>query len=63
MAKVYGSPFKVDWTDKEKVIAYAKRLGKGMTVFKDYAQPNYGITHTSREDRLSIKGRTIVYQT
>ena len=63
MATVYGSPFKVDWTDKDKVITYAKRLGKGMTVFKDYAQPTYGITHTSRTDLLDIAGRKIIYQT
>ena len=63
MAKVYGSPFKIDWTDKEKVIAYAKRLGKGQTVFKDYARPTYGITHTSRVDLTSKDGRHIIYQT
>ena len=63
MAKVYGSPFKVDWTNKAEVIAYAKMMGKGQTVFKDYAQPTYGITHTSRVNLTGKDGRHIIYQT
>jgi hypothetical protein len=49
MTKVYGSPFKIDWKDKEDVIAYAKRFGPGMSVVKYPSRNNYNITHTDRE--------------
>jgi len=45
---VYGSPFKLDWTDKEKIIAYAKRFGDDTCVFKHPDRDNYNITHLSR---------------
>lgn len=63
MATVYGSPFKINWKDKDEVITYAKKLGKGMSVFKDEGVPNYGITHTSRTDLTSKEGRTILFRT
>jgi hypothetical protein len=44
------NPFSVDWYSKEKVIAYAKELGKGMTVFRRIGFTSYSITHTSREE-------------
>lgn len=62
MAKVYGSPFKVNWGDKDEVIAYAKRLGRGMSVIQDEGRNTFGITHTCRTDLLSKPGRKIIYQ-
>jgi hypothetical protein len=53
MSRVYGSPFKVDWSDRNAVIAYAKRLGSGMTVYKHPARNNYNITHTQYPDRYA----------
>ena len=41
------SPFKIDWSDKDAVIRYAKTLGSGMTVFKLPERNNYNIKHTS----------------
>ena len=41
----------MNWNNKEQVISNAKRLGKGMTVYKHPDRPNYNITHTSRTDR------------
>lgn len=41
---------KVNWTDKQSVIAYAKRLGKGMIVIKRPDRDNYNITHAERAD-------------
>lgn len=32
MTKVYGSPFKIDWTSRQAVIEYAQRLGSGQSV-------------------------------
>ena len=51
---------KIDWCDKEQVIAYAKRFGAGQTVFKDTSRSNYNITHTSRIDQY--KKEWVVYQ-
>ncbi len=50
----------MDWTNKEQVIAYAKKLGKGQTVFKHPSRNNYNITHTVRTDRY--KSEWVVYQ-
>lgn len=63
MATVYGSPFKVNWGDKDAVIAYAKKLGRGMSVIQDAGRDTFGITHTSRTDLLAKPGRKIIYQT
>lgn len=41
---------KVNWTDKDQVINYARNLGSGMTVYKHPSRKNYNITHTSRTD-------------
>lgn len=40
----------IDWCNKDSVIAYAKSLGAGMTVYKHPDRPNYNITHTVRTD-------------
>jgi hypothetical protein len=61
MPIVLGSPFKVDWKDRDAVIAYARNLGPGMTVFKVPGRDNYNITHTSRPERY--KGAEVVFQT
>lgn len=42
------SPFTVNWTCREDVIAYAKSLGRGQVVFKSPQRPNYNITHAER---------------
>lgn len=63
MPTVYGNPFRINWKDKDAVIAYANRLGKGQTVFQDQGRDTFGIVHSSRKDRLSLEGRTIVHQT
>jgi len=39
-----------DFSDKEQVIALARKLGRGMTVYKHPDRPNFNITHTSRVD-------------
>jgi len=52
-----------NWEDKDQVIAFAKRLGKGQTVFQDEGRKSYGITHTSREDLINLPGRKIIFQT
>lgn len=41
---------RINWLDREVVIAYAKSLGAGMTVFKHPFRGNYNITHSSRSD-------------
>lgn len=51
---------KIDWCNKEQVIAYAKQFGKGQTVFKNPTRSNYNITHTSRTDQY--KKEWVVYQ-
>ena len=56
-----GSPFRVDWTNLDAVISYAKQLGPGMTVFKHPARDNYNITHSSRMDRYPDSW--VVFQT
>lgn len=61
MPTVYGSPFDLDWTNKRVVIEYAKRLGRGQTVFKRPCCTTYSITHTARPDRY--EGCEVVYQT
>lgn len=35
-----------DWCDRDKVMAYAKTLGTGLTVFRNRERPNYNIAHT-----------------
>lgn len=40
-----------DYTNKDAAIALAKRLGRGMTVFKHPDRSNFNITHTNRRDR------------
>lgn len=52
---------KIDWNDKNVVIAYAKKLGKGMTVFKHPDRRNFNITHTEVPKRY--EGCEVVYQT
>lgn len=46
-----ASVFKCDYTDKDSVIALARRMGKGMTVFKVEGRNNYNITHTEVKSR------------
>lgn len=53
--------FQVDYSDKDAVIALAKRFGPGQTVFKHPNRANYNITHTSRTDRY--QSEWIIYQT
>lgn len=53
---------KIDWTNKEQVIAYAKRLGSGMTVMLEMGRANYNITHTSRKDQWDLPNVIVVYQ-
>lgn len=56
-----GSVFRCDYSNLEQVINLAKRMGKGMTVFKHPERSNFNITHTEREDRLI--GMEILYRT
>lgn len=42
---------KIDWTNKNQVIEYAKRLEGAHVVFKHPERDNYNITHLSRIDR------------
>lgn len=55
------SPYLVDWENKEEVVAYAMKLGIGITVFKHPGRVNYNITHTSRTDLYEPEW--VVYQT
>ena len=61
MTKIYGSPFAIDWKDKDNVIAYAKKLGKGHIVFKHPSRDNYNITFVCRPDQY--EGCEIIYKT
>lgn len=54
---------KVDWQDRESVIAYAYALGPGMTVYKHPDRANYNITHTAQPDRWKHWNYEIVCQT
>ena len=54
--------FSTDYSDKQAVIALAKRFGKGMTVCFDAAFGCYNIIHTSRENEL-LRGRKVVHRT
>lgn len=60
MAKVCGSPFKVDWKNEKAVVAYATRLGKGQTVIYNEDLKSYAITHTERRDRWERPGVRII---
>lgn len=51
------------WMDKESVIAYAKRLGKGQTVYKDPDRDNYNICFTVDEYRLDLSHVFIIHRT
>lgn len=55
---------RVNWFDKEQVIAFAKRLGEGQTVYRHPMRANYNITHTERFNSRSheYKPDWIVYQ-
>lgn len=48
--KALKSPFRVNWLDLEQVKEYARKLGRGQTVYKHPNRPNYNITHTARAD-------------
>ena len=61
MARVYGNPFKLDWTDLDVVIAYAKRLGKDQVVVKHPNRANYNITFASCPERY--EGAEILFRT
>lgn len=57
---VKGSPFDIDWRNKDEVIQYCKRFGPGHVVIEmvwpdNSSKPglNYNITHTERvEDSI-----------
>ena len=53
--------FDLDWSDRDAVITYAKRLGSGMTVIKMPMRSNYNIIHTANLGRYA--DASIVYQT
>jgi hypothetical protein len=61
MGYFVGENARMDWENKDAVIAYAERLGSGQTVFKHPDRPNYNITHTSRTDRY--EKAWVVHQT
>jgi hypothetical protein len=44
-----GVPVRVDWKNLDDVIAYAQRLGPGMSVVHVPERDNFNIMHTSRE--------------
>lgn len=54
--------FHVDYSNLDAVIAYAKTLGRGMTVKKHADRANYNICHTSRKDLWDLPNVTIHYQ-
>jgi hypothetical protein len=54
---------KIDWTDREAVIAAALRFGPGMLVVKHDSRANYNITHAARPDLWDIPGVTVVHRT
>ena len=65
MPRVAGSPFRINWENKDMVIAYAKKLGPGQTVYKHPNRSNYNIRHTSTLSRAGdeVPQRWIVHQT
>ena len=62
MARVYGSPFKIDWFNKDAVIAYAKKFGPGQVVVKYPGRANYNITDANSAN-LEYDGVEIIYRT
>ncbi|WP_292336668.1 hypothetical protein [Mesorhizobium sp.] len=44
-------------------MTYARKLGKGQTVFKVAGRANYNITHTERRDRWEQPGHRVVMHT
>jgi hypothetical protein len=49
---VAGSPFAVDWSDKDAVIAYAKKLGEGMIVISNpMARNQFAISFVEHSSR------------
>ena len=61
MGYFVGKNARMNWESRDAVIAYARRLGRGQTVFKHPDRSNYNITHTSRFDRYEKSW--VVYQT
>lgn len=51
------------WEDKDKVISFAKQMGKGQTVYKYPERSNYNICHTVNEYRLDLSVVFIIYRT
>lgn len=56
-----GDPFKIDWTSKEAVVAYADTMGPGITVYSHPERSSYNITHTNRTDLY--RPEWVIYQT
>jgi len=58
---VYGSPFKIDWTNLNAVIEYCKKFGPECIVTKSDDRPNYNICIRERRDTWDIPGVTVVF--
>ncbi len=54
---------KIDWTNREVVIAAAKRFGPGMLVVKHDSRANFNITHAARSDLWDKPGVAVIYKT
>lgn len=54
---------KMDWNNREQVIAFAKKLGQWQTVYKNKHRENYNITHTARPDMWKHIDNVVVFQT
>lgn len=59
--KVFGSPFALNWADKDAVIAYARKLGPGVVVIQRPGRDNFNIVHASRPDLYTLS--MVVYRT
>ncbi|CRY10863.1 hypothetical protein [Yersinia enterocolitica] len=54
---------KINWKDKNEVIAVAGVYGAGMVVIKIKGRDNYNIVHASRKDLYMKSGVQIIHRT
>lgn len=54
---------KIDWTNREAVIAAANHFGPGMLVVKHQDRANFNITHAARPDLWDKPGVEVIHKT
>lgn len=59
--RIPGIPNKINWKEREKVIEYAIKLGKGYTVYKHPNKNVYDIIRTDIKDQYEPEW--VIFQT